>query len=157
VRQAAPLALAAELTAYPILLGATLLFMHRGALSYEATFQPYEALAQQLAAQSCGRAAALGYYPGDPTIYFVTGLRPVSKYVYVWPWVAQVAMPDLLAGLSQGEAIVHFDAHMPVAWGYPTSVYLASLQTYVGEHYVPAGDSYVSPALAGYCPPRTQP
>ena len=53
---------------------------------------------------ACSQDAILGYYPGHPIVYFYTGLRPVSRYVLMWPWVAEVAMPDVLASLQSESA-----------------------------------------------------
>jgi len=144
------------LVVWPIGLGLVILIQHLGAYGYATNFLVYKDLAAHLRTITCGRDVDLGYYPGDPTVYFFTGMRPVSKYEYLWPWVAEVAMPDVLTRLSQDEAVVQV---LPVesVWGIPTSVYLASLNSYVTTHFVPVGQDYLSPQLAAQCPPPAAP
>jgi hypothetical protein len=102
---------------------------------------------------TCGREAVLGDYPGDAAVYFFTDLKPVSRYIYMWPWVAQVALPDEVDRLRQGEVIVRLEPILSV-WGRPTRTYLADVINYVESHYVPAGDyDFLSPELAERCPP----
>jgi hypothetical protein len=142
---------ALALAIWPTLLGLALLARHVGSFSYATNFQVYEDLAAHLNALDCGRNAELGYYPGDPIVYFFTDRLPVSKYEYLWPWVADIALPDVISQLGQHEAIVHFEA-VPSIWGIPTAVYLADLKLYVTTHYVHLGDDYISPQLAAHCP-----
>jgi hypothetical protein len=146
------MAAALGLVVWPIGLGLGLLVRHIGSYGYATNFQGYEDLAAHLNALDCGRGAALGYYPGDPTVYFFTGRQPISKYEYLWPWVADVALPEVLSHLSQDEAIVYLQP-VPSVWDIPTAVYLADLNRYVTSHYVRAGDDYLSPQLAARCPP----
>jgi hypothetical protein len=144
------------LVVWPIGLGLVILVQHIGAYGYATNFLVYETLAVHLHTLACGRDVALGVYPGDPTVYFFTRMRPVSKYEYLWPWVAEVALPEVLSSLSQQEAIVQFQPPETV-WGIPTSVYLADLNRYVATHYVRVGQDYLSPQLAAKCPPAASP
>ena len=147
---------AAALALWPAVLGLTVLTLHLGAYGYDTNFLDTQRLADKIRAATCGRDVALADYPGDPTLYFFTGLRPVAGYVYLWPWVADVGLRDVIASLSQEEAIVLAPAYENV-WGIKTSVYLADLQAYVHAHFVPVGDAYLSPQLAAKCPPPAQP
>ena len=147
---------AAALVLWPAVLGLIVLTLHLGAYGYDTNFLDTKKLAAKIQAATCGRAVALAYYPGDPTLYFFSGLRPVAGYVYLWPWVAQVGLRDVITSLGQEEAIVLVPAYENV-WGIKTSVYLADLQAYVQARFVPLGDAYLSPQLAAKCPAPAQP
>jgi hypothetical protein len=75
-----------------------------GHLTYKDNFGYFMGQAANIKSLACSQDAILGYYPGHPIVYFYTGLRPVSRYVLMWPWVAEVAMPDVLASLQSESA-----------------------------------------------------
>jgi hypothetical protein len=102
---------------------------------------------------ACGQTdVSLAYYPGEPTFNFLTGFRPVSKYLYLFPWVAEVALPQVLDSLATGRNVVYVDWNS-MLWGkYQAADYLASLKTYLEASYHAAGEGfYVSPELAREC------
>jgi hypothetical protein len=123
--------------------------------SYAKNLGAYETKTREIRELTCGEEVALGVYPGDPLIYFYTGLQPISRYIYFWPWVAEIGLTEVLDDLRRGSAIVYIDKDVDV-WGYQTKVYLAELIGYLDNHYIPKGSFYLSPDLAEACGyPRT--
>ncbi len=102
---------------------------------------------------ACGRTdVSLAYYPGEPTFNYLTGFPPVSKYLYLFPWVAEVALPDVLHSLSTGKVIVYVDWNAVLWERYQAADYLAELKTYLEANYLDAGRGfYVSPDLGRAC------
>lgn len=129
----------------------------RDNLSYSANFSGYEGAASYVMDDlACGhRDVSLGYYPSDPTINYLTGLRPVSKYLYLYPWVAEVAVPDVIESLKADKTIVHVDWQYLVWDHYRVSDYLSAVKTYLDENYEAVGRGfYVSPDLIQECHPK---
>jgi hypothetical protein len=125
----------------------------QGGLSYQANFGSLIAVADEVKRLSCGQDVALAFYPGNPYIQFLSGLRSVSRYVFMWPWVAEVALPDVLESLeSESQVLVYIDKSVSI-WGqWPTRKYLADLISYLDNHYITRGpDYYLSPGLAQQC------
>ena len=127
---------------------------HRQQFTYESNFAALKAEAEQIKTTlSCNvPGVALGYYPGNPIMYWFTGMKPVSRYTFMWPWVAEVGLSDVLSSLGAGPALVRVDDIK--VWGHQTRDYLRALQTYLDRHYVAAGGGwYMSPELAAQCHP----
>lgn len=127
---------------------------NRQHLSYEDSLGYHTAITNHILNDlACGQTdVSLAYYPGDPTYNYLTGLPPVSKYLYLFPWVADVALPEVIQSLSTGKAVVYVDWLYPL-WGkYKADDYLAPLKTYLQANYQAAGEGfYVSPELAREC------
>jgi hypothetical protein len=134
-----------------VVVGLKLLSLGQNPFAYEPNFGQYEQKAKAIRAVACGRDVLLGYYPGDPPIYFFTKMRPISKYLFLWPWVAEVGLPDVIETLSKAEAIVYFDLSGEV-WGRRNVEFLADLKEYLDTNYVAVGENYyLSPELARTC------
>jgi hypothetical protein len=128
-------------------------------LTYAANFSVYgEGTNYVLRDLTCGhRDVSLGYYPGDPNFNYLTGLRPISKYLYLFPWVAEIAVPDLLDSLKAGKSIVHVDWEYAVWDKYRIGDYLSVVKTYLDENYkLVSPGFYVSPDLVEECHIYTQ-
>jgi hypothetical protein len=125
---------------------------NRQHLSYAANFGDYDRRSRALVAMDCGQNAILGYYPGDPYIYYFTKMRPVSKYLFMWPWVAEFGQSDVLQALkAQPKAIVYFDDTGSV-WGRPNKQFLGPLHEYISQQYIANGNNfYLSPPLEQAC------
>jgi hypothetical protein len=138
------LALSISSLAYPL--------THREMLSYQSSFSAYELEAQRLLRLGCGQAEMLGYYPGNPYIQFLTRLPPLSRYVFLWPWVAEVGQGEVIAVLQQNpRAIVYLDERTEV-WGRPAGDFLAPLLETLERSYIQADErTYLSPALSQAC------
>jgi hypothetical protein len=122
---------------------------NRSKFDYAANFRAQEIEAEELLKKSCNNPnVLLAYYPGHPNIYWFTNLKPVSKYVYFWPWVADIGQGEVISILEDPDtqAIVYIaDA---VIWEtYPTAEYLQPLIEFLDENYPKSGYVFISPNL----------
>jgi hypothetical protein len=133
---------------------ATHLFSEPEFLAYKINFRPAEIKADLIMSElgNCGLSqVSLAYYPGDPYMYWFTGMRPVSKYIYMWPWVAEVAIPEVINSLDKGSSLVYID-NVTVWKAYKTKDYLLQLHEYLEERYVKVAEGwYISPDLSTRC------
>lgn len=99
---------------------------------------------------SCGQKnVRLLVYPGgqDAYLYWFTEFKPVTKYLYLWPWIADIGLSDTLQALERPDGLV-----IVVREKRTVIDYLAELQQYLNRQYSPAFDNmYISPALAQKC------
>lgn len=118
-------------------------------------FEPYEAASIQIRDLACGREqdVLLGYYPDGTYYYWFTEMRPVSRYVFLWPWVAETGLSEIIDELDQDEILALVQVHDIELWGiYNTRDYLTALYEYLDRHYVTLGEGvYMSPGLAAQC------
>jgi hypothetical protein len=137
-----------------MLRSARTVIQNRQQFSYASNFAHYEDVVNHIRNDlACGQPdVSLAYYPGEPTFNYMAGLPLASKYAYLWPWVAEVALPEAIQSLQTGKAIVNVDWLTPL-WGiYRAEDYLAPLKAYLENNYHPAGQGfYVSPELARQC------
>lgn len=84
---------------------------------------------------TCGQTEVkLGYYPANPYVHFYSQLRPVSRYLFVWPWVAEVGANDIAAALkTQPHSIVNIVTRGDI-WGVPNAVSLAPIVETLQQH-----------------------
>jgi hypothetical protein len=123
---------------------------HRS-VGYDANFAKYEQIASALRGVSCGRNAELAYYPGDPNVLFFSQLQPVSKYLFMYPWVAEIAIPEVKRALSEEETIVFLDSKGEI-WQKRNRDYLREIKQFLDAQYVAIGRQYyVSPGLFAAC------
>jgi hypothetical protein len=109
----------------------------------------------QIMETACNRTdVMLADYPNGIYSYWFTGLKPATKYTFLWPWVAKVGQDEIIETLdkNQGEPILVYMHEMNV-WGrYPTQKYLAPLYDFLDKNYVKVDDgTYMSPKLASEC------
>jgi hypothetical protein len=92
-------------------------------------------------------------YPYNPMVYFVTQIPPASKYMFMHPWVAQVAMPELIPELGQqNSTIIEVKTEKTVWQQYAVKDYLADLITYLDQNYQQVNDTlWMSKSLAKQC------
>ncbi|GIW39627.1 MAG: hypothetical protein KatS3mg076_0204 [Candidatus Binatia bacterium] len=110
------------------------LFSLRSRLDYESNFGRYERRAAWLRPLACLPGTRLGWYPSDPYVYFFTGLEPLGGYPFLFPWVAEVAMDDVIREAGKGRAILYLDLRGEV-WGHGSREFLGDLHRFAGEHY----------------------
>jgi hypothetical protein len=123
-------------------------------LSYRDNFETFESKANFILNDlACGHHdAALAYYPGDPIYNFLTGMEPVSGYLFMWPWVAEIALPQVIKDLQSGHAVVYLDSDYVVWRKYASKDYLADLRAYLDKNYEEVRQGfYVSSDLAREC------
>jgi alanine dehydrogenase len=136
------------LLVWPITSGGASLYALRQHLSYAASFGDLERDAAEIRRLAAGRQVALGYYPGQPMIYFLADMPPIAGYLYLWPWVAEVGIDDVIAATRVEPAIVFLDCGA-VRAGNPVQRYLAPLEVHLQAGFAnPAPCVYVSPSLA---------
>lgn len=104
---------------------------------------------------SCGlENVQLAAYPGETAYYWLTDLEPVRGYLFMWPWVAEYALDDVIEALSSPDlkAIV-VSPNAGEIWGNKVEEFLAPLHRFVTQNYVSYNEKiYVSPALKEACP-----
>ena len=131
--------LLAGMLAWLALRGAGRIVARRHELSYQANFQRFELNAEAARRIACGRSdVALGIYPSDPLVYFFSEMPPVSRYLFLYPWVAEIALPDVIRELGSREAVVWIDVAADV-WGFSTRTYLAPLIRFLDVNYSKKG------------------
>lgn len=94
----------------------------------------------------------LGHYPDGNYMYYLTGLRPLSKFVDFYPWVAEIGKADVDAKLASASNVVLVMDITGNVWTYPNYVTLESEIAYAKEHLVKERFGwltvYVSPSIA---------
>lgn len=109
----------------------------------------------QILETACNRTdVMLADYPNGIYSYWFTGLKPATKYIFLWPWVAKVGQDEIIKTLdkNQHEPVLVYMHEMNVWNKYPTKKYLAPLYDFLDKNYVKLGDeTYMSPKLASDC------
>jgi hypothetical protein len=125
---------------------------NRTLLSYAGNVGEMEADARNVKSFACGEAnVKLAMYPGAVYYHWFTDLQPVSKYLFMFPWVAEIALDDVIRELAKKDelAIVIIDYDTPVWDKYVPKEYLHPLIDYLEKNYVKEADGlFVSPELA---------
>jgi hypothetical protein len=137
-----------------MLRGTLYILDNRDRLACSDNFTHYHIMSDEIHALACNDPdVRLGYYPAEPLIYFFSDMRPVSRYLFLWPWVAEKGIGEIITDLKSGDAIVHVNQDAEI-WGYKARDYLAPLVQYLEQHYQKTKtDFYVSPALYMRCQP----
>lgn len=127
---------------------------NRNRLSYAANFGIYEKMGVDIRTMVCNQDTMLGIYPGDPILYLYTGMEPVSRYVIMYPWVAELALQEVIDSLlpeQQVKAIIYVDRDGSI-WGRKNLNYLGELIAFLDKNYVEAEPNYYrSPSLIEAC------
>src|SRR5262249_7676245 len=94
----------------------------------------------------------LGHYPDGNYMYYLTGFRPISKFVDFYPWVAEVGRQDVHADLAKASKVVLALELEGSTWKYPNAVTLAPELAFAKNHLIRENFGwrrvYVSPSLA---------
>jgi hypothetical protein len=109
----------------------------------------------QILETACNRTdVMLADYPNGLYSYWFTGLKPATKYTFLWPWVAKVGQDEIIETLDQKQAepVLVYMHEMEVWNKYSTQEYLAPLYDFLENNYVKVADgTYMSPRLASEC------
>lgn len=136
------------------MLGGSLVYLTQDASrrDYATTFAFFDSEATTVRTLLCGTPAHVTHYPGNPYLLFLVGAPPVSRYLFMLPWVADRGMDEELAALKAREyAVVVFRKDQEV-WGRPASSFLEPLYTYVTTHYSTQDQVYyLSPKVQQAC------
>ena len=94
----------------------------------------------------------LGHYPDGNYMYYLTGYRPLSKFVDFYPWVAEIGRASVDADLARAQKVVLVLDLNGNVWTYPNYVTLESEVEYAKKHlireHVDWLTAWVSPSLA---------
>lgn len=115
------------------------------------TFKEESAYIQDL---TCGQPnVLLAHYPVGSYYYWFTDMEPVSKFVFMWPWVAEVGLSDVIDELDQEEALAIVVRRDMVVWGaYDTKEYLHPLDEFLETNYKKVNEGiFISPELDSRC------
>jgi hypothetical protein len=154
ITRAAWRALSVVLLVWLAVASAVQAFSLRERLDYETNFGRYHTLAASLRPLACLPGTRLGWYPSDPYVYFFTGIDPLGGYPFLFPWVAEVAMDDVVEDATRGRAILWLDLRGSI-WGYENRDFLADLYRFARERYRELRPGFfVSADLAEACSGR---
>ncbi len=129
------------------------IYQERNKLSYEVHFKDEEKHAAQIMKLTCGQAdVLLADYPTGIYSYWFTDLQPASKYLFLWPWVAEVGQDEVIAQLHDEELVIVI-LNNGIVWGqYDTAEYLRPLNDFLNENYQRVGpNTFLSPELFARC------
>jgi hypothetical protein len=126
--------------------------VHRSELSYTSQFNHFMNDSGYIKQFSCGyEGASLLTIPGDPWMYFYSGLPPASSYFFLLPWVAEIGEDKVISELPNKPTIVYIVKDADV-WSYKVKDYLADLISYLDYNYIQVDKNvYISPLLDEYC------
>jgi len=97
----------------------------------------------------------LGVYPINPIVHFVTSIPPVSKYVWMYPWVAEIGQDDLIAELrDHTSAIIWIRVERGAGSPGGVAAYMSDTIDFLNKDYqiVLKDAIWMSPELAEKCP-----
>lgn len=122
--------------------------------SYRELYPPVIARALYLKSLSCNQDdVRLVYYPGGYVYYFFSDLKPLTKHLAMWPWMAEVGKNEVLTAIRNPNIKTIVVIESATIWErYSTTDYLKELYDYLGANYIKKGDLiYLSPELAKRC------
>jgi hypothetical protein len=134
--------------------GAYFLVDHHAELNDHRFVNRLARFGDQLRSLSCNQDdLRILIYPYNPMVYFVTQIPPASKYIFMHPWVAQVAMPELIPDLQQqNAAIVEVKIDKTVWQTYAVKDYMADFITFLNRDYRQVNATlWMSKALGEKC------
>ncbi|MAT44342.1 MAG: hypothetical protein CL609_18575 [Anaerolineaceae bacterium] len=122
--------------------------------NYKNNFSYILELKDELNELTCEQNNVLvGFYPSQLYFYWYTDYKFISKYTYLWPWVAEVALDDILIDLKQPDINAIVIRKEMVVWDhYDTREYLKRLDEYLVANYINIEPGlYMSPNLEKNC------
>jgi hypothetical protein len=134
--------------------GAQFLIQNRKALFDRQYIHQLEVFGDEIRQLTCNQSdVEMLIYPFDPMTYFVTQIPPASRYTHLHPWIAQIALPDVIAELkNHPSAVVQVKTERQMWQKYPVKVFLADLILYLNQNYIKINESlWMSPELALRC------
>lgn len=114
----------------------------------------YRKLERTIRELTCNQTGLeLSVYPINPIVNFVTEIPPASKYVFMYPWVAEVGNPELIEELrANPSAFVWINTARKSDSPEGVATYMADVIEFLNEEYVVVGvDYWMSPNLAEHC------
>jgi hypothetical protein len=121
----------------------------------DAQFAGVKTEMSRIEALSCDSSedVFLAHYPLGGYYYWFTEMKPVSGYIYMWPWVAEIALGNVIFALEQKEIKAIAVINEGQVWGrYHTQEYLHSLIDFLERNYHKVSENiYISPSLYNQC------
>lgn len=109
--------------------------------------------------EACNRNdVLLADFPNGIYSYWFSGYAPATKYLFLWPWVAEVGQNDIIDTLERNreKPILVYMNDMKVWNRYSTKQYLSALYDYLDQNFNQVEDGiYKSPVLFKSCPVPT--
>ncbi|GEM_PF-5084630 len=99
-------------------------------LTYEATFGHMARQAEKIHDLTQGDdSIKVAFYPGNIDLYFWVQNRPLCRYIYLWPWVAEIGMDEVIDALKHEKALLILTTRGDV-WNRPHREFLSQLIHY---------------------------
>ena len=93
----------------------------------------------------------LGHYPYGNYMYFLTGMRPISKFVDFYPWLADIGRSEVDAELGRAPNVILAMELTGSVWNHSNTATLASEVAYAKRRLIQESAGwltlYVSPSL----------
>jgi hypothetical protein len=114
----------------------------------------YKKLGDEVRQLSCNQKdIELSVFPINPIVNFVTGIPPASRYVFMYPWIAEIGQHELIQELSRNpSAVVWINTARKEGSPDAPTAYMADTIDFLNKSYVSVGkDLWMSPGLARGC------
>lgn len=123
--------------------------------SYSTSFGSYETKIQRISTLTCNlEDVKIASYPSDPYIYLLAKKEPFEGYLFMYPWIVDVAKEKVLLSLEnqkQSFILLSIDKEGSF-WGSKNADYLADYINYLDENYIQTEDGYyLSPGIYTAC------
>jgi len=129
-------------------------YVNQDKLTYETNFAWMDDEAYRIKSLTCNQPEVrLAYYPGGTYMHWPTKMKPVSKYIYMWPWIAEVGLVDMINELDQEKLLAVVIRYDDLIWDiYDTHDYMRPLDEYLNREYKKVDEGvYLSPRLFRIC------
>lgn len=143
----------ASLSLWLVFMSTVFISKNADMLTHKVSFERDEKLAKHITRDlACGEDIYIGFYPGNPYVNFFAEAKPISKYMFLYPWVAEIGEKDVIEFADNNMSVIYLYKDLPV-WGYQAEDYLSDLLTYLNANYIEVEpDLYVHPQLLEICP-----
>ena len=102
---------------------------------------------------ACGQPDVLyAHYPGTAYALWFADMKPVSRFIFMFPWEAEVFLDEVIGALDQDQVLAIVLIRNTDVWGHQVQDYLSPLLEYLDTNYVMVDvDTWISPHLAAQC------
>jgi hypothetical protein len=122
-------------------------------LAYDHPFANQEAMGAAIKELACGQPdVLLAHYPGTAYALWFADMKPVSRFIFMFPWEAEVFLDEVIGALDQDGVSAIVLIRDTAVWGHQVQDYLRPLLEYLDANYVTINDiTWISPHLAAQC------
>lgn len=110
--------------------------------------------AKRIRTLACGQKDVyLIHYPDGTYTYWFTNIPPASRYIFMWPWVADVGLSQSIEDIRSHPLVIIIRSPDFVLWNtYNTKEYLRPFDQVLEKEYIRVSPgAFVSPELAKRC------